>query len=184
MDPVSAIETSPTDDITVCLVDEYPSKVELDAFHKQVALLDEKNADLSELLKLYNKQSKVLAKRSPKLEKLNQLETTYPSQREQNIRARYQRAEDNYKSSMENQGEIDTALQEAEQHLQTSNLEKSLEEARKEQLQRTLINRLSELPDTYQVLAGATRPFKWKGSWRRCKLKQKHLQAQTLCTSS
>jgi hypothetical protein len=47
MDPVSAIETSPTDDITVCLVDEYPSKVELDAFLKQVALLDEKNADLS-----------------------------------------------------------------------------------------------------------------------------------------
>jgi DNA repair protein SbcC/Rad50 len=164
------IMTSPTDDITVCLVNEYPSQAELDAFREQVVPLDEKNADLRELLRLCNKQSEVLAKRSPNLEKLNQLEAVYPAQREQNIRAWYQRAEDNYKSSVEKQGEIDTALQEAEltngmadkvlqeaeQHLQISNLEKSLEEARKEQLQRTLINRLSELPDTYQAMAGAT----------------------------
>ena len=164
------IMTSPTDDITMCLVNEYPSQAELDEFHKQVALLDEKNTHFSKLLKLYDKQREVLAKRSPNLEKLYPLEAAYPPQREQDIRAQYQRAEDIYKSSVEKQGEIDIALQEAEpsnsmadkilqeaeQNLQASNLEKSLEEARKEQLQKTIINQLSELPDTYQVLASAT----------------------------
>lgn len=164
------IVTLSAEDSINYFANEYPTQALLDTFDNQIALLDEKNAQLSKLRELCDKQRELHAQRSPHLEKIRQMEILYPLKQEQEICARFQRAEDTYKCAEQRQGEVDAALQdadqtnsnvervlqEAEQNLRDGIAEKNVEEALQKALQKTITQQLSELPDTWQTIASAT----------------------------
>ncbi len=157
-------------DITTCFAFDYPTPSELNTFDERLATFGKKNIQMQKIQEQYNKRCPLLIKQESFLEQLHPLETEYSPQLVLDVRAQFQKAEDTHKSTEQWQEEINRDLQTAElsydnaeevfqgadQKVQALTADKSLEEARMEELQKTITSQLAALPDTVQTMTATT----------------------------
>lgn len=165
-----SIMATPSSDITTCFTFEYPTQAELDTFDKRVATLKPKSKELREVQGQNDERHPLLIKRETVTEQIRLLEEEYSPGREQEICDQFQRADMVCKNAEQKQQGIDKdmqaaeltrdnaeiAFQEAEQQVRIITNKKSLEEARKEELQKAIADQLTELPDSWLEIATAT----------------------------
>lgn len=160
----STIQPDATMPVTDCLSRTYPSPVELTAMERRRSSLDEYKSELETLDKRRRERDKQRAALEPLLSKLDGLIEQYSEQRCNEIRERQRIAKERrdtveqrlktLSESLQNEKnaltQAEQAKSEANQECQRANNEVQQNKVRKQEIERTIESRISELPTLWQ----------------------------------